>query len=464
MTFRSKHSEFPIKTATACIHKWSWSTVFLGSGTTTSCHRCDHQTLTLENFSDFHNLPKKLNDRRLMLEGKWPEPVNPADQTGCGYCRRVEDAGGFSDRMLQNSNGAILVPPELDTEANAVRVTPRILEVYFSNLCNLSCLYCGPHFSSRWEEENRRVGDFHVHNSPRFPNDSYLYYSQFDTESKANPQYEAMKEKLWEWLRVNGKYLHSLQILGGEPFYQPELDTLLKLIDDNPMPDLTLMMITNFMAPHEKLVSRLDQMEQLVEEGKLKKVCLTGSIDGWGKEQEFTRSGLRLSLWEKNFAFAIRKKFVDMAINCAINPLTLKTMPLLLGKIREWREIANINMSFMTVTYPTEMNPDIFGPGFFREDFEKILAAMPVFTAHDLGVKEHMRGIAKMLENRPRKPLELLKLRIFLDEMDKRRHQNWRSVLPWLAPELDPLELESFDLTEHSAWRLNRKTGREARP
>jgi hypothetical protein len=463
MSFRSFHTEFPIKTATACIHKWSWSTVFLGTGVTTSCHRCDHQPLTLENFSEFHNLPKKLNDRRLMLEGKWPEPLNPADQTGCGYCRRVEEAGGFSDRMLQNSNGAILVPPELDKEANPVRVTPRILEIYFSNLCNLSCLYCGPHLSSRWEEENRRMGDFHAEKSPRFPNSSYLYYSQFDTESKANPHYVEMREKMWEWLRSNGKYLHSLQILGGEPFYQPELDSLLQLIDENPMPDLTLMMITNFMAPHDRLVSRLDQMERMVEEGKLKKVCLTGSIDGWGKEQEFTRSGLRLSLWEKNFEFAIKKKFVDMAINCAINPLTLKTMPALFEKIRGWRSIANINLSFMTVAYPTEMNPDIFGPGFFREDFEKILTAMPVFTAHDLGVKEHMRGIAKMLESRPRNPLELLKLRIFLDEMDRRRRQNWRSVFPWLAPELDPLELSNLGLTENSVWRAQKVNQSEAR-
>jgi MoaA/NifB/PqqE/SkfB family radical SAM enzyme len=29
-----------------------------------------------------------------------------------------------------------------------VHVTPRILEVYFDNTCNLKCLYCGPHFSS----------------------------------------------------------------------------------------------------------------------------------------------------------------------------------------------------------------------------------------------------------------------------------------------------------------------------
>jgi hypothetical protein len=30
---------FPIKTATACQLKWNWSTLFLTTGTTSSCHR-----------------------------------------------------------------------------------------------------------------------------------------------------------------------------------------------------------------------------------------------------------------------------------------------------------------------------------------------------------------------------------------------------------------------------------------
>ena len=32
--------EFPIKTKTACQYKWTWSTVFLSTGTSSSCHRC----------------------------------------------------------------------------------------------------------------------------------------------------------------------------------------------------------------------------------------------------------------------------------------------------------------------------------------------------------------------------------------------------------------------------------------
>jgi hypothetical protein len=32
---------FPIQTATACVLKWAWSTIYLGQGTSSSCHRTD---------------------------------------------------------------------------------------------------------------------------------------------------------------------------------------------------------------------------------------------------------------------------------------------------------------------------------------------------------------------------------------------------------------------------------------
>ena len=83
---------FPIKTATACQYKWGWSTIYLNMLGTASCHRAGVIPLAAANFDNFHNLPKKLEDRRLMLQGKWP-------QGGCQSCEMIERAGGYSDRM-----------------------------------------------------------------------------------------------------------------------------------------------------------------------------------------------------------------------------------------------------------------------------------------------------------------------------------------------------------------------------
>ena len=74
-------------------------------------------------FDNFHNLPKKLNDRRLMLNGEWP-------QGGCEYCKNIEDAGGVSDR-ISHLDIPNLTPIELETDLTAINVTPKILEIYF---------------------------------------------------------------------------------------------------------------------------------------------------------------------------------------------------------------------------------------------------------------------------------------------------------------------------------------------
>ena len=84
--------KFPISTATACQSKWTWSTIYLNQLATASCHRVQPLAIDPENFDDFHNIPKKIADRELMLEGKWP-------QGGCEYCGDIERAGGWSDRL-----------------------------------------------------------------------------------------------------------------------------------------------------------------------------------------------------------------------------------------------------------------------------------------------------------------------------------------------------------------------------
>jgi hypothetical protein len=109
---------FPIKTATACQFKWTWSTLFLSVGTSSSCHRCKGWDVT-EHMQDFHNHPGKLEDRTKMLQGLWPG-------NGCEYCRKIEDAGGISERTAY-INSSPLSPKELRTNPNEIKVTPRIL-------------------------------------------------------------------------------------------------------------------------------------------------------------------------------------------------------------------------------------------------------------------------------------------------------------------------------------------------
>ena len=129
---------FPINTDTSCLLKWSWSTVFLRQGTSSSCHRTDQQPIDPDNFANFHNLPNKVQAREMMLNGEWP-------QGGCQYCEKIETAGGMSDRQYQLHSGhdGELTPRELLVDPTVTEVVPTILEIYFNNTCNMGCLYCG---------------------------------------------------------------------------------------------------------------------------------------------------------------------------------------------------------------------------------------------------------------------------------------------------------------------------------
>lgn len=418
---------FPIKSDTACLLKWSWSTIFLSIGTTSSCHRVNHDLIDVDNFDDFHNTPAKIRAREAMRRGEWPKQ-------GCEYCEEIEKANGVSDRLFQLKNMQYDIPPELKDDLNANQVTPTTLEVYFNNTCNMACLYCGPHFSSVWEAENNTHGSFR--------NGSV---SLLSTESvNWNKNYDKMLDKFWEWFRKKGHNLDILSILGGEPFYQKEFSQILDFFEKNPYPNLRLNISTNLKTEHLKFKRYVDNLIQLKERKKLGEIQISASIDTWGDAAEFIRWGLDLKQFSQNFEYLLSKDMI-ICINAAINALSIKSMPDLIDKIRNWNQIRleafnndrnrKINLSFMTVNYPVILQPDIFDESVFHDDFEIILKKMqPNDNDREYfsNSYEHMLGISKQIAANPKDKEKIEDLKVFLDEMDKRRKTNWREIFPWL--------------------------------
>lgn len=396
---------FPIVTDTACQLKWNWSTVFLTKGETASCHRTDHHRFDIDQF-DFHNTPEKLNDRQRMLQGEWP-------QRGCEYCRNIELAGGQSDRMTNLDFPGIHAPPELDTDPQAVHVTPRILEVYFDNTCNLKCVYCGPHFSSLWDAENVKFGE------PAFVKDANL---------------EINKQRIFEWLRVNGHHLTILNILGGEPLYQQELDQVLNLIDQHPMPELKLQMFSNLNVRLDRLQLIVKKIQQLVDRGNLRAFEITASLDCWGAPQEYARFPLKLDLWEKNFEYLLEQDWINLIVSSTVTPLTVKTLPDLLERVNRWNQTRPVYHYQNSVNGPSYMFIDIFG-NIFQEDFDRAVKLKPDTTPEQRSSREYLAGIAQQCASAEPTPIEIRKLFDFLNRIDSRRSTDWTNTFPWLVPE-----------------------------
>jgi organic radical activating enzyme len=396
---------FPIKTATACQLKWSWSTIFLTTETTASCHRADHHKFDTNTFN-FHNTPRKLNDRKRMLNGQWPE-------NGCEYCCNIEEAGGQSDRMTNLDFPGMFPPPELDTDLTAVDVTPRILEVYFDNTCNLKCIYCGPYFSSLWDAENIKFGD-----------------KAFDKSKNINLN----KEKIFEYLKTHGHHLTVFNILGGEPLYQDELWQCLDLFEEYPAPNLKLQIFTNLNTNLKHLTKVVERVESLIKKQCLVEFEITASLDCWGPEQEYVRFPLDLTVWEENFNYLLTQKWINLVVSSTITPLTIKTLPDLINKINHWNKIRTVYHYQNSVNDPKNQLIDIFGD-IFTKDFQKAIDLKLERTPEEVSSKKYLEGIAKQSQNKSPNIKEIKSLFNFLNELDYRRRTNWKETFPWLMDE-----------------------------
>lgn len=408
--------KFPIKTATACQSKWTWSTLWLNELATSSCHRVQHVPVDINDFDNFHNVPKKLADRRLMLEGQWP-------QGGCETCRYVEEAGGWSDRQ-HNLDIRGLTPPELETDPSAIVVSPRIVEIFAHNTCNLSCLYCNGNLSSRIENESKRFGNFD-HNGVVIP--------VINKPTSATVEYF---EKFKNWLERNITTLVRLHLLGGETFIQHELlNSVLDIIEQHPNPNLELCIFSNLNVPDKYWNLYINRIKDLQAAGNIRVFDLTCSIDCWGAEQEFVRHGLDLNKFEERFAWACEQSesWLRVNVNQTITNMTVRTMPELIEKVDYYSQHRHVGHYFQFLTGQHYLHPEIFPYEFWAKDFDRIMSAMPQRTDNQREAIPRMQGLQKQLQQATQyNYYEIGQLHTYLDELDRRRGTNWRELFHYL--------------------------------
>jgi hypothetical protein len=412
----SQGEKFPINTATSCQSKWTWSTIYLNQLSTASCHRVMPIKFDLEDFDNFHNIPKKIADRKLMLEGKWPTG-------GCEYCKDIEQAGGWSDRQ-HNLDIRGLTPSELFTDPTATHVTPKIVEIFAQNTCNLSCNYCNGNLSSKIEAENIKYGDFESQGVA------------IPVIRKPTAAAQEYFDRWIEWLEKNIQRLVRLHLLGGETFLQHELmNRVLDVIERNPNPQLQLCIFSNLNVPDSLWNKYISRIKDLQKSGNIAVFDLTASIDCWGPEQEFVRFGLDLNKFEQRFAWASEQdSWLRLNANQTVTAMTVRTMPDLIKKIDQYSGNKHIGHYFQFYTGPHMFqHPKIFAWDFWAQDFERILSAMPQRTPEQQEAIPRMLGLKSLLQQYHNYNYqEINKLIVYLDEIDRRRSTNWRELFYYL--------------------------------
>jgi organic radical activating enzyme len=375
------------------------------------CHRTGGFKLLdvpSNNFSDFNKHPKLIEERSQMIAGQWPTE-------SCSYCRTIEEAGGISER-IGNNKVISIIPQEFyqNYESPPLTATPKILEVYFNNLCNLKCAYCSPVFSSKISQEIKQHGPL----SQRY---------NLDKPWPHNPNYQKRKEQFWEWMKANSTELEIFQTLGGEPMYQPEFQECLEFFEKHNNPKLKWQLFSNLAHTQDNFKHNIQKLETLVANGKIKQCSVVCSIDCWGDEQEFSRFGIDMDNWAKNFELLIKSKYIDVSVHSTLTPITLPTAwkltEFLNSKSTEHNK--HINQSWNIISDPAFLDPSVFGnylDGYFTKLIQTVRNPPDYLTGF-------YTKVSKSAVNR----VLMYEFVDYMDKLDLRRNTNWRNVYPELS-------------------------------
>ena len=83
--------------------------------------------------------PKVTSMKEAMARGEW--------HPGCSWCKRLEETTGASGRTVRGASAETLAA--IDTDPNFFKLEH--LVVNWSNLCNLTCVYCNDQTSTAWQ-------------------------------------------------------------------------------------------------------------------------------------------------------------------------------------------------------------------------------------------------------------------------------------------------------------------------
>lgn len=397
---------------TACKLKWAWSTIFLNQKTTKSCFHNPVQTFDSETFN-FHNITIKIEDRKKMLKGEWPQ--------GCEYCSHTEELGGKSDRQCHNEI------PELLPDSLDVNTSPKLLEVFFNNTCNMSCLYCGPGASSLWSQEIKKFGPIDINRKLGSP------------LSQDRAGYDKTIENFFIWFDKNKHTLERLNILGGEPFLLNETDRLLDVLSLE-QHNLDLNIVSNLMIPTEIFDQYVEKLVKLKNNKSVKNIIIMASIDGWGPEVDVQRHGLDRNLWLRNFHQLLKYDEIKLDINVALTCLSIPALPKLIEMWNEWNLVKEVGLQGTRVFDPKFLSPEILPSKLNRPYFEEALRLINDNTWYKKWSKERFSNLLPIFDKYPEGNIEeMKKLKKYLNELEIRRSINWIDVFPTVYKELQNL-------------------------
>jgi sulfatase maturation enzyme AslB (radical SAM superfamily) len=199
----------------------------------------------------------------------------------------------------------------------------QFVDIRNTNLCNLKCRYCGPHFSSQWAEE---LGKFPV-----------IQQQQLD---------------VFKDILVTDS-LNWMYFTGGEPLLNGEHWQLLEeLISTSRAPNIALMYNTNLTTIKYKDKNIIDLWS------KFKTVDIQCSIDAVGEPLEYIRSGTSWAKIKANLA-QLLEATQESSINITLSPVLSILNIWFVDELYEYAWLNNIAVQPIILTGPDYLALDV---------------------------------------------------------------------------------------------------------
>jgi pyruvate-formate lyase-activating enzyme len=232
---------------------------------------------------------------------------------------------------------------------------PTFLELYFSNACDLKCIYCNNQFSSQWEAELRKYGE--------------------PFETLKDDTNGLLKQRFYEWFEKEGcASILTYDILGGEPTIQNDfyeftdylIDTLSRIPNQHSIkPEICI--TTNGNTPERYIGKFMDTLDKLSNHMSIRIDFSNGSV---GQRAEFVRTNLDWNIFERNvrrISEFSKGKDIRVRFNCAHTAITVPTFIDFLKWAHEIKTEYDIKITFATNTV---VQPSNLSPWNLTEDFK----------------------------------------------------------------------------------------------
>lgn len=272
------------------------------------------------------------NVNDLGIEGVWNSEkmrklrldlINGEKPEGCKRCTTLDDQHIFSYRrkITEDYKHHRPLVDQTKEDGTVEKVNLAYFDIRFSNLCNMKCRSCGPHFSSKWAEDT--IGRPEI--------------------------IEINHEEAWEEIEKYIDTIEEIYFTGGESLFQEQHYKLLDMIIEK--------------GKHPKLVynsngSRLDYKGKKVINywNKINnKIEFQVSLDQIGTKAEYARHGQKWSTIDNNLKY-IRDNMSNVEIipNPTVSVLNILDLDKIIKYLFDNRLATNYNINLNNILMTPE--------------------------------------------------------------------------------------------------------------